>query len=51
MQPKSVSNIAAKEVERMLQDHMLRLGEFLQTLGVTEDNIKEFHVETRAEEI
>lgn len=40
--------MAAKEVERMLQNHMQQLGEFMQSLGVTEDNIKEFHVETRS---
>lgn len=46
MPPMKQSQIVAKEVEEMLRKHITDLGEFLESLGFTETNSKEFVIET-----
>jgi len=48
MPPMKRSAMVAKEVEKMLQDHIMNLGVFLESLGVTVDNQEEYHITTRA---
>lgn len=40
------SAMVAKEVEEMLRKHITDLGEFLESLGFTETNAKEFVIKT-----
>ena len=46
MPPVKKSAMVAKEVEEMLRKHILALGEFLESLGFTETNAKEFVIKT-----
>ena len=46
MPPVKKSAMVAKEVEEMLRKHILALGEFLESLGFTETNAKEYVIKT-----
>ena len=51
MPPVKRSAMVAKEVERMLQNHIMALWEFMESLWVTESNQSEFVVQSAKGEI